>query len=112
MQLGQRQGGGGTLREHLHAAAQSTGTVDPMLTELQVPAGCTALWAAFVDLSMARPSGMGPSAIPPSEVLAWQQLHGLRLTSWELDTLAAMDRAGLAISAAAASSNASNFGRY
>jgi hypothetical protein len=56
--------------------------------------------AAFAELSAARPLGLGAAgAIPPSEIAAWCALHGVRLTSWELDTLSAIDRACLATSA-------------
>jgi len=94
MQLGARTGGGGTLREHLQAAAKQGAEVDYRLVE-KLPRHCEALWHAFVDLGSARPAGMGASAIPPSEIAAWQALHGVRFSPWELDTLAGMDRAAL-----------------
>jgi hypothetical protein len=95
MQLMQRQADGSPLRAHLLAAAEAGAAADPRLLERVPPAGA-ALWAAWCDLASARPVGMAAGAVPPSEVLAWQQLHGVRLTSWEVDTLAAMDRAALA----------------
>jgi hypothetical protein len=42
---------------------------------------------------------LAPSAITPADMLAWQQLHGVRFTAWEVDTLQAMDRAALATAA-------------
>ena len=99
MRLALRQPDGSTLRDHLQAAATATGRPDEQLSA-RVPPDGSALWAAFVDLSAARPVGMGGAgAVPPSEVLAWQQLQGLRLSPWEIDTLGAMDRASLAIAA-------------
>ena len=100
MQLAQRQQDGSTLREHLEAAAAASGRPDPLLQVPAVPRGCHGLLSAFNDLSASRPQGMGGACgIPPSEVQAWQQLRGLRLTGWELDTLALMDRAVLAAQA-------------
>ena len=97
MQLGQRMADGASLREHLQSAARQTGDVDPRLLS-RLPAHGTGLWEAFASLSASRPVGLNNAAsIPPADVLAWQQLHGVQLTGWEIDTLAAMDRAALAV---------------
>jgi hypothetical protein len=96
MQLGARTDGGGTLRDHLYAAARQGAPLDARLTE-RTPPECDALWHAFAELGSARPAGMGLGAIPPSEIAAWQTLNGVRLTGWELETLMAMDRAALAV---------------
>lgn len=98
MQLATRQSDGSTLREHLQSAAAQGQPADPRLGA-GAPPQCAALWDAFVALNGARPSGMGASAIPPSEIVAWQQLHGVRLTPWEVDTLRAMDQAALGVAA-------------
>ena len=92
MQLGKQLPGGGTLREHLQAAAAFTGTADPRLAAAP-PAGAGLLWLAFCEC--ARPVGMGPGAIPAAEIEAWQRLSRVSLTPWEVDTLRAMDRAAL-----------------
>jgi hypothetical protein len=42
---------------------------------------------------------MGASGIPSRELLAWQQLQGVRLSAWEVDTLRAMDQAALGVAA-------------
>lgn len=92
MSLSHRQPDGQPLREHLLAVARSTGKTPPQLL-VQPPAAGLALWEAYQSISAGRPASMGGYAlVPPSEILAWQQLHGLRLTSWEVDTLQAMDR--------------------
>jgi hypothetical protein len=83
---------GTTLRQHLQAAANDTGRADPRLAS-RVPAEAAALWDAFVSMSGSRQGG---AAIAPSEIVAWQQLHGVRLSSWEVDTIARIDRAALA----------------
>lgn len=90
-ELGQRMPDGATMREHLLAAARA-GHSDERLT-VRLQSACKAIWSAFVDLSGSRPSGMGVSAIPPSEILAWCSLYRVRLTPWEIETLQAMDRA-------------------
>lgn len=100
MRMGLRQPDGYTLRQHLQAGARGVplDQVDPLLRRDGVPPQCTQLWRAFVDLGASRPAGMGgPCAIPQSELMAWQANHGVRLTSWELETLTAMDRAALAV---------------
>ncbi|MBX3634050.1 MAG: hypothetical protein KF683_01405 [Rubrivivax sp.] len=95
MQLLRRQPDGSTLLQHLQRAAELTGQPDPRLQRRVPPAGA-ALWDAFCELAAARPAAMGAGAVPMTEVLAWQQLHGVRLTPWEVGTLLAMDRAALA----------------
>lgn len=77
------------------------GRLDPLL-QVHVPSAASELWAVFLELGNCRPSGFGGmSAVPQTEIQAWQANHGVRLTPWELETLAAMDRA--AINAHAAS---------
>lgn len=96
MRLAARQPDGASLRQHLQLAAQATGRPDPLLLRL-LPGWAAALWAAFIDLAQARPQGMnGAGAIPLAEIEAWQRLHGVRLTPWEVGCITAMDRATLA----------------
>ena len=100
MRLGQRQSDGCTLREHLLAAVQAGAPPDPALSAPPVPRGCGPLLTAFAALSAVRPQGLnGGGAIAPTEVQAWCNLHRVRLTPWELDTLTAMDHAALAVQA-------------
>jgi hypothetical protein len=98
MQLAAKQQDGSTLRQHLQVAARGGERPDPRLFS-QAPRAAAALWEAFLTLHASRPSGMGASGIPSSELLAWQQLHGVRLSPWEVDTLRAMDQAALAVAA-------------
>jgi hypothetical protein len=83
------------MREHLQAAAQATGRADPLL-QRQPPAAAGQLWQVFCDLSAQRAPG---AAIALTEVEAWQRLHGVRLTGWEVGCIVAMDQAALATSA-------------
>ncbi len=95
MQLQHKQADGKPLRDHLLAAAAAGGGLHPLLAEQ--PPRCVAwLWNTHCELTAARPAGLaGDRPTPPSEVLAWQTLQGLRLSPWDVDTLAAMDRAAL-----------------
>lgn len=95
MQLSARQPDGSTLREHLQAAAAAGMPADARLHS-RVPACVQSLWQAFVALDAARVPSMGASPILASELVAWQQLHGVRLSPWEAETLQAMDRAAQA----------------
>ena len=92
MQLNATQPDGSPLRRHLQAAADNGMPVDARLVS-KPPAAAAALWDAFVALHAARPPGKGVSPILASELVAWQQLHGVRFSAWEAETLMAMDRA-------------------
>jgi hypothetical protein len=98
MQLAQRQPDGDTLRGYLQWQAKASGKADPRLTS-KPPAAAAILWDIFVELSAMRPSGMGISPIPGPEYIAWQELNGIRLSVWEIDTLRAMDGAARAAAA-------------
>lgn len=101
MQLNARQADGSPLRAHLQAEARATGEPDARLLA-RPPLGVTALWECFTELAATRPIGMAAGAIPHTEIEAWQRLHGVRLSPWEVDTLKAMDHAALAAMAASA----------
>jgi hypothetical protein len=83
-------------------AARRAGEIVPELDAPDLPAGCAWLWRTFIRLNASRGSnGMGPSAIGPADLLAWQQLHGLTFTAWEVDTLLELDTVALHASAEA-----------
>ena len=49
-----------------------------------------------MDLHATRPAGgFGPSAIPLTEVIAWQQAMRVRLTPWEVETILHLDRTAI-----------------
>ncbi|GCL61489.1 phage tail assembly chaperone [Pseudaquabacterium pictum] len=93
MRLSHPQPDGATLRVHLQRAAKSAGRADPLLLR-RAPAAGRQVWATFCELSALRPPG-GP--IPLGEVEAWQRLHGVRLTGWEVECITAMDAAARAV---------------
>ena len=99
MRLSAREPDGSTLRQHLQHAATATGRVDPQLLR-QVPRWAVPLWSAFVELAACRPQGMaGSGAIPFTEIAAWQQLHGVQMSAWEVGSIVAMDHATLGVAA-------------
>ena len=102
MQLQRRQPDGKPLRDHLLAAAHNGAPLDPRLVA-PPPAGAEMLWHTFCELAAARPTGLaGDKPVPPSEVQAWCAGRRVRLSPWDLDTLAAMDRTALAAAQAQA----------
>lgn len=87
--LAARQGDGVSLRKHLQRAAAATGKPDPLLL-VRWPSVGRPLWWAFN--TMARQYGMsGPQPLSCSEIDAWQRLHGIRLTPWELEIIHGFD---------------------
>jgi len=91
--LAARQGDGATLRTHLQRAAKNTGEHDPRL-DIEWPRAGRALWDAFRRIGRSMgPNGPGP--ILPENILAFQQLHGVRFSAWELDVIEAFDEVAL-----------------
>lgn len=88
MQLSVTQGDGAPLRAHLQRAA-AAGTRDARLVSSQqaLPRTLQPLWDAFLAL---RSAAKGP--VSHSEICAWQQLNGVRLTPWEVETVLCCDR--------------------
>lgn len=96
VQLGQKQPDGATLREHLLAAWRQGAPMDDRLRQ-SIPVAGESLWKAFAQLSRARSVGFsGPAPLGHHDVLAWCELHGVRLTAWEIDAMFAMYNAFLA----------------
>jgi hypothetical protein len=82
--------------DHLLAIQKSTGKTPPELDIPRIPTGCEYLMSVFMDLHTTRPSGgFGPSAIPISEINAWQRAMNSSLTPWEIETILHLDRAAL-----------------
>lgn len=63
---------------------------------VEVPEAGVYLWDIYWRLSKWRQMGYaGPQVLAPSDLLAWCTLADIRLTPWELDTMADMERARL-----------------
>lgn len=88
-----RQGDGATLRTHLQRHARNTGQIDPLLLT-EWPREGRMVWWAFN--TMGRQYGMaGPLPITATEIDAWQRVHGIRLTPWELSMIRVFDQIAL-----------------
>lgn len=97
MRLARRTPDGATYRDHLRVAAQA-GMEVPELDPLPVPAGCEGLLQAFWRLRRAAGSnGMAPNPITFESLVAWQEVHGVRLTPWEVETVVDLDVAALEV---------------
>ncbi|WP_342617234.1 hypothetical protein [Rhodoferax sp. GW822-FHT02A01] len=69
-----------------------------MVPELHIPPpknGCWHIWETFIELHNARGAGMGPSPITWRDLSAWQEVRGVVLTPWEIDTLTALDQVAM-----------------
>jgi hypothetical protein len=96
VELCARQPDGAPLAQHLLAAQRATGRADERLLA-RPPAAGAWLWGVFLQLHHARGAGgMGPAPITLPDLQAWQQVYGVRLAPWEVETLQAMDHAALA----------------
>jgi hypothetical protein len=69
----------------------------PELDVSPIPEAGQYLLAYFSDIAMARGSnGFGPSYLTASEIWAWSQLSGQRLSPWEFRAIRLLDRAWMA----------------
>lgn len=83
------QGDGATLRTHLQRAAKNTGTSDPRLN-IEWPREGRPIWEAFRRIGRSQTFG-GPGPILPENILAYQQLNGVKFTAWELSVIEEFD---------------------
>jgi hypothetical protein len=79
------------LRDHLEAAERSTGRRPPDLDVPPLPPACADVWQLFLQLHRRRGGGFGPQPLDESRLLAWCQLHGQHLTSWEVEAVFDLD---------------------
>lgn len=81
-----------TLRSHLEHIYKQTGKkVGELAREREIPLALLYLWNWFWDLRAS--CGFEATYMKYSEILAWEQLTGIKLHQWELDVMKAMDRA-------------------
>lgn len=75
-----------------------TGRAHPMIANAPaLPRGCDQLWADFIHLHRRRGNnGFGPSAITDIEVDAFQRVHRVALTWWQIEAIFGADDAFLA----------------
>lgn len=80
------------MGEHLQAVWRSTGKRPPELDVPELPPGASEVWAAFCRLDNTRTSnGFGVDAITEARLVAWQQLHRVQLTPWEIECIQMLD---------------------
>jgi len=85
------------LREHLEQVEKSTGKTPEELIGPEFPDIVAHVWAAFLDLHKGRSYGMsGGNPLTWSDIAAWCNLTGIVLSSWEVDTIKALDMAWVA----------------
>ena len=90
-ELNEPQQDGSSKREHLESIARQTGEE---IEELQLPDLPPAGWRMrflFSQLSASRSWVGGPQQLEFTEIQAWSNLTGIKLTQWELNTLHLMD---------------------
>jgi len=94
-ELAAKQSDGATLREHLEAIERNTGRPPKrLLGALELPDGVGPLWADFMHLHSRRgSSGFGSARITDHDIEAWQRLHSVTLSGWELEALYKADDA-------------------
>lgn len=96
--LGERQGDGLPLREHLESAYRQTGIPHDLLVNApELPVGTADLWADFLALHSTRGSGMGgQECITWPALDAYQRINGVRFEPWQIEALRRADNAYLA----------------
>lgn len=87
---------GATVREHLESVQRQTGVLHEAL-QGETPEGLLYLWEWFGRMNMRRPSMDGmPGPITNTEMKAWAELHGVRLSPFEVEVLDGLDSLFLA----------------
>jgi hypothetical protein len=89
-ELSARQGDGATLREHLRRHAKNTGKVDERL-QIQWPREGKAIWMVFNEMGRQYTGFGGALPVSMTEIDAWQRVHRIRLTPWELEMIHVFD---------------------
>ena len=86
------QADGKTLKENLLNVQRQLKRTPKELEDLvELPEGMQEYWNWFIRMSNRRPSGMGVSAIPYSEMLAFFQLLGITPELYEIEVIEMFD---------------------
>jgi len=76
-----------------------TGRTPPELVAPEFPDIVSHVWEAFLDLHKGRSYGMsGGNPLTWTDIQAWCNLTGIVLSSWEVNTIKALDMAWVRIS--------------
>ena len=96
--LSERQSDGRSLREHLESVEKQTRTTPKELQDLiELPESMQEYWSWFLRLNSRRPSGMGMSSIPYSEMLAFFELIGVVPDPCEIEVIELFDRTAMKV---------------
>lgn len=96
MALEVEQPDGATLRQHLEVVARATGRIPSQLDIEPLPDCVSALWEAFCELrAVAGGNGFSANPIGYGSVRDYMSVAGVSLTSWEVDSILAMDRVAI-----------------
>lgn len=83
-----------TLREHLNAVAERSGELPARLRNApKCPPALSYLWALFVRLRSRCTPSMSVPRILYTDMLAFMQVTGQRLTAWEVSVIERLDDA-------------------
>lgn len=94
--MGKRDKDGVSLRETLQTVERMTGRMPAEgINPATIPEIAQHVWAWFLMLNACRQSGMGPSPISHSEMLAFFTLEGIMPEGWELQAIRALDNVAL-----------------
>lgn len=80
-----------TLREHLLAIQEQTGSVPEELENIEISPAISYLLGFFYELSLSRQSGMGFCPITYAEIEAWNRLLQIELAVWEIKVIKQLD---------------------
>lgn len=81
----------------LEQVEKTLGVTPPELIAPDFPDLLLYLWEAFLDLHKGRSYGMnGGNPLTWSDIVAWCNLTGIVLSSWEVTTIKALDMAWVA----------------
>ncbi len=88
---------GATRREHLEAAARQ-GIRSARLDGPELPDQLAYLWGYWREIHAGRTqNGMAPARASNLDILAWEQLTGIRLRRWEYRAVMAIGGAWLRV---------------
>lgn len=80
------------MQQHLEQVEKATGRRPVDLDGPEFPILCENVWNDFASLSSRRSYGMGgPLPITYESIFAWCNLTRVRLNSWELEVIEALD---------------------
>lgn len=85
-------------REHLEQVARIKGETPEELIGPEFPEVTRHIWDVFLSMHLGRSYGMsGPNPLTWEGIAAWCNLNGIVLSSWELETVKALDMAWIRV---------------